>query len=86
MEKSKIIIVHESVMQSLVKDAGTFGIAAGLIGLGVFLNSSAMQWFGFLVAAIIITGKALRDKSSEDGVSEFQSIEEARDFLDSMLK
>lgn len=49
-----IIIVHETVWQSYARDAGTFVMVAGLIGLGVLLDSTAMQWFGALMAFLML--------------------------------
>lgn len=58
------VVVRETVTQSWLRDAGTFATFAALIGLGVFLDSTAMQWAGFLIAVVTVvarTGTAHRN-------------------------
>ena len=50
--KLEFIIIHETVFQSWCRDASTFALFVGLIGIGYMLDSSAMQWAGFFVAII----------------------------------
>ena len=59
-DKTEVIFLHESARDSLVSDIGTFAMLAGLIGLGVYLESSAMQWAGFIMVSIGIIGRAAR--------------------------
>lgn len=51
-EKNYIIIVRETILQSWLIDASTFALFVGLIGAGVYLQSSAMQWAGMTVAFV----------------------------------
>ena len=52
----EIIIIQESLLKSIMKDCFTFSMIILLIGLGVFLKSTAMQWMGFIcVFAVIIS-------------------------------
>lgn len=46
MGTPQIIVVRETAIQSLVKDAGTFVMIIALIGVGVVLDSVPMQWLG----------------------------------------
>lgn len=54
MKSPEIIIIRETWWESLLRDAGTFCLFMALIGIGVLLNSSAMQWVGAIVAFITI--------------------------------
>lgn len=65
MAETKIIFIHESVLGSIASDLVTGAILAGLIGLGVFLESSAMQWAGFLLVGMSIIGRASRMMSGK---------------------
>lgn len=47
-----IILIKETAIQSWLRDASTFALFAGLIGLGWLIDSSAMQWMGAVVAFI----------------------------------
>ena len=58
MSKQDIIVVRESPMESLVSDAGTLVMFFAMIGLGVWLESAAMQWTGAVVFFIGIIGMA----------------------------
>lgn len=46
----EIILVHESVFQSLIKDFLSALMSILIIGIGVFLKSDAMQWIGFVLS------------------------------------
>jgi uncharacterized protein (AIM24 family) len=74
-----VVIIHETVLKSWLRDLSTFALFAALIGLGVFLNSSAMQWMGAIIAFLTVCGKAsgLHKKNRK-------SIAEARQFLDEL--
>jgi hypothetical protein len=45
-EKTSIIVIHESVAQSWARDASSFVMAVVMMGVGVWLESGAMQWVG----------------------------------------
>lgn len=55
-----VVVIHETWAESIVADLVSLGLTAALIGLGVYLESTAMQWFGFVVAALKIMGAAQR--------------------------
>lgn len=78
-EKQTIILMAETGSESWIKDASTFVLFAALIGLGVFLESSAMQWAGALVAFVTIAahGSGAKKKASK-------TIAEARQMLNEM--
>ena len=58
MKETKVLLIRETVWQSLAKDAGTFATVVSIIGLGRWLDSAAMQWFGFVMAAIFVMVQA----------------------------
>lgn len=77
MIKTEIIIIRETAAQSLVKDAGTFVLFASLIGVGVLLDSGAMQWVGAVMGFVTIFTWAIRSTSKNR-----MTIEQARAKLD----
>lgn len=76
-QKETVIIVHETIWKSYGRDAGSFAMVAGMIGIGVYLDSSAMQWLGAILAfaAILSSGVAMRNESR-------MTVPEARKKLD----
>ncbi len=76
---SKIIIVAETAMQSWLRDASTLAMFLALIGFGVWLDSSAMQWAGFFVGVIVLLGRIGRNTKE---VATCYSFEEAREALE----
>jgi hypothetical protein len=62
--KDMVIYVRQNFWQSIASDAVTFSTVAGIIGIGAWLDSSAMQWAGFIMAALLIgsRGKSMMDK------------------------
>lgn len=63
-KRRTVIIIHETVMQSWLRDIGTFAMTVGVISVGVILNSDAMQWVGAVVlilAAISRAGTRIRN-------------------------
>ncbi len=70
-----VIVLKETAIQSLVSDAITLATFAAMIGLGVFLQSDAMQWVGGLVFFLWALG---RTKSKRF------TIAQARKFLDEL--
>jgi len=58
--KTEIIILHETVLQSYLVDSSTFLLFAALIGLGVFLDSGSLQWIGGLMGIFTICARTSR--------------------------
>jgi len=79
----EVILLQESVWQSFCRDALTFATFAAMIGLGVYLDSSAMQWVGgvlffiALMARVVNTGKR-NTYTIEQAREKLDEIEEAR--------
>lgn len=63
-DKVEIIILHETVRQSWLRDAGTFVVIVAVIGTGWLLGSEAMQWCGFVMLALssIVRARTHRDR------------------------
>jgi hypothetical protein len=56
----EVILLHETATQSWLRDASSVAMFVALIGIGVYLESSAMQWVGALVGFLAIIGKVAR--------------------------
>lgn len=76
MPKTEVMIIHETVLQSYLIDTSTFIMFAALIGLGVYLDSAAMQWVGALIGFVTIAGRIARHGR--------MTIEQARKRLDEL--
>lgn len=58
MKSPEVILIRESWADSLISDFTSFALALVLIGIGVWLQSSAMQWLGFVLFAICLCTRA----------------------------
>ena len=72
-----IVIVDDRFWMSAGRDAVSFAVFVAMVGLGVFLESSAMQWVGAILWFIWILSKAA---SVEKRFK--KTIPEARAYLD----
>ena len=74
----KILIVREILVKSLIRDAVTFTAPVAMIGIGVLLGSVAMQWFGFIVALLLLFAIIFHASRSDSGDSvTVKSLDEA---------
>jgi hypothetical protein len=78
MKSPDVILVVESVKQSIIKDTFTFVMVTSLIGIGVFLESTAMQWFGAFMAMVGILG-AIKKYSQKQTMTPQQAADYLRD-------
>ncbi len=62
-QKETVIIVHETAGQSFARWAIGFLTTVGLIGIGVLMNSAAMQWMGAVLAMIAIMARAVHERN-----------------------
>lgn len=76
MAKPEVIIVHETTLQSWMRDASTFALFVALISIGIFLDSTALQWVGAIVGFVAITARGT--------VGKRLSLEAARSRLDEL--
>lgn len=74
----KIIIIRESLLESLLVDSTTYVLIVAVIGTGWFLGSSAMEWAGFVILAITAMTVAVGKEGKK------KTIKEAREFLDKL--
>lgn len=51
--KPTILVLHETVIQSWVRDASAYTLTLTVIGTGWALDSTAMQWMGFLLLIVV---------------------------------
>lgn len=77
--KTEIILIRESFWSSIVSDTYTFLVVVGIISIGWLLQSTAMQWAGFLMLMILGLGKIV-------GKTPRLTVAEARAKLDEFEK
>jgi len=63
IRKETIIIIHQTFLQSLLCDLATFLIILLLIGSGVLMESTAMQWLGFIMVIFICFSRSRNNPS-----------------------
>lgn len=73
-----IVIADDRLWKSVISDIVTFAMILAVIGIGVVLDSSAMQWTGALMLWCIAIGRAFGHKN--------KTIAEAREYLDNLEK
>lgn len=75
MSDPEVIIIRETAVQSVVSDAVTLATFSAMIGIGIWMDSAAMQWVGgiFFFCWILARRKAPR-----------LTIKEARQRLDEL--
>ena len=74
-----IMLVDDRLFKSLLSDACTVISFVAMIGIGVLLESSAMQWVGALMWMMAVIGKAALISSKQR-----YTISEARSELDKL--
>ena len=78
MSKSnEVIILHETALQSWARGASSVVMFIALIGIGVYLDSSAMQWVGAILGFLVIIGKTISHQNRSK-----MTVEQARKRLD----
>ena len=74
------IDLNVTYARNLRHTAAFWGMLFGLIGLGVFVDSAAMQWAGFVVAFLGLIGMAANAEKRNKGLT----IADARKRLDEL--
>lgn len=77
--KAKIIVVHETVVESYKKDAGSLVMALALILPGWVFGIEPLSWTGVFVFTLVTLGAAMREFG--EGI---MTIDKAREFLDDL--
>lgn len=71
--KTEVVILRETWAQSIASDAGTVAAFAAMIGLGVHLDSAAMQWIGGILFFMAVVTRSYR-KTADGRMSIDQAI------------
>lgn len=79
MASQNITIIVQKTFQSIASDAFSVAAAFLLIGTGVYAESAAMQWVGFILFFTMILSR-----SGMKGVFRVSSTEAARKVLDNI--
>jgi hypothetical protein len=74
---TKFVIIRESFWRSIVTDAITFMMVFSLVGIGIWLNSTPLQWIGGLMSMVTIMAQAVPNRKR-------MTIEEAKEYLASL--
>lgn len=74
-ERKTVVMLHESIWQSAVRDAGTLVMIIAVIGVGWWLGSDAMQWMGFIMLCLGLITRAAGHASNR------MTPQEAANFL-----
>lgn len=80
MTDKTIIMIRERFTESLAKDAASAVMVIGIIGIGWTLGSSAMQWFGFILASVVLVGHGMDAMKKRK-----YTLDEARELIDAMI-
>jgi hypothetical protein len=72
-----IIVIKEPLIQSIARDLVSVGALIGAVGLGVYLDSQALQWIAGIVWLLILPLKAFSLMHNSK-----VTIEQARQKLD----
>ena len=81
MAGETVIVIEEKPVESIIRDTYSVVSAFVLIGIGVYLGSWAMEWFGFLMAIIVIFARAagVRKKMSmtpDEAITKINELKE----------
>lgn len=53
-KRTEVLIIHETVAQSAVKDIVSLGVLSAGIALGVYLDSAALQWTAGVIWMVVL--------------------------------
>lgn len=76
-EKPPIVVIRQSVREAVISDISTVVSLVAVIGIGVLLDSAAMQWIGAILGMLSVVSRASK-------VARRMSIAEARAFIDKL--
>lgn len=80
MSQQKTIIIRDDRMwKSIIQDVISAGSLLALVGVGLWLESSALQWIGGIIWMLWLVGWLV---SLEKGSK--KTIKEAREYLDGL--
>jgi|GEM_PF-6838397 len=58
MAEKQILLVHESLAQSIMKDLISGVTLLSMVGIGVWIDSGAMQWVAGIIWLLAMVGKS----------------------------
>jgi hypothetical protein len=76
---TQIIVITESTFQGWARDASTLALFVSLIGIGIALDSSALQWVGAFVGFTAIIARAAgkaKKLTKEQAISFIQGLDQ----------
>lgn len=76
-EQQKIFYVHETTFQSTARDVFTFATFVAVVVAGKYLDSTALEWAGVILAFLSLMGRA-------NGLVKRLTISEVRAELDKL--
>jgi hypothetical protein len=79
MKEKEYIIIHETILRSWARDVSSVVCFVTLIGIGVFLDSNAMQWCGAILGFLTLATASMKMVGNNS-----YTIEEARKRLDEL--
>lgn len=59
MSASRIIVIRERFAESASKDVVSIGLLLAVVGIGIWLNSQALQWVGAVLWIISVLARVL---------------------------
>jgi hypothetical protein len=78
MAEPKLLIVHETVAQSIIKDAVSAFTLLSMVGVGIWVDSSALQWVAGLLWVLWMLGKSI-NMSNRNVVHSFSAARKKLD-------
>ncbi len=75
--QTKVIVVRETVKESVISDTYTFRLAIAVMIPGYLLGIEALQWLGAIMFMITMLAMGVNSKTK-------MTISEAREFLDKL--
>lgn len=78
MSSKEIVIIHESLTQSIIADIFTVGSLVVAVLVGKWIESDALQWVAGSLLILFLIASPVTQKRT------FTSIEDAKNFLDSL--
>lgn len=61
-----VVVLHESWTHSIMRDCFTFCTVCTIIGVGVWVQSSAMQWTGFIMIGVMALARCIGRTKAPD--------------------
>ena len=78
-EKTKVIVIRETLRESIISDTYSLMIAFGMMLPGYLLDINALQWLGAVMFIITLPAMGFNSKTK-------MTIAEAREYLDKLEK